>query len=105
MLQILYSGKDEAGNLPGRKLSSCSSPRIPSRSSSRFSFLDEFDDSEFTCPFPVEDEDLAGSYRYVVMYSFPFPMSFIQFFLFYFRKVFFGGLGFDPFSLPLMDNT
>lgn len=55
--KILYSGKDEVGNLSGRKLSSCSSPRIHSRSSSRFSFMD--DDPEFTCPFAVDDEDLA----------------------------------------------
>ncbi|KAJ6822003.1 autophagy-related protein 13b-like isoform X1 [Iris pallida] len=60
--KILYSGKDEVGNLSGRKMSSCTSPGIPSRSSSRFSLLDEFDDSEFACPF-ADDEELRGSCR------------------------------------------
>ncbi|XP_020253218.1 autophagy-related protein 13b-like isoform X2 [Asparagus officinalis] len=61
--KILYSGKDEVGNLSGQKLSSCSSPRIPSGSSSRFSFLDEFDDPELACPFAADDEDLVDPYR------------------------------------------
>ncbi|KAJ6819992.1 autophagy-related protein 13b-like isoform X1 [Iris pallida] len=61
--KILYSGKDEVGNLSGRKISSCTSPRIPSRSSSRFSLLDEIDDTEFACPFAVDDEELRGSCR------------------------------------------
>ncbi|KAF6158259.1 hypothetical protein GIB67_028683 [Kingdonia uniflora] len=42
------------------KISSTSSPRVSfSRSSSRLSFQDEFDDSEFSCPFAVDDDDLA----------------------------------------------
>lgn len=58
LLQTLSFGKDEVGSLPGRK---CSSPHIPfSRSSSRLSLLDEFDDSEFACPF-ADDEDITES--------------------------------------------
>ncbi|KAJ0973329.1 hypothetical protein J5N97_021288 [Dioscorea zingiberensis] len=60
--KALSFGKDETGNLPGLKLSSCTSPRIPfSRSSSRLSFLDEFDDSDFACPFAVDVEDIGDS--------------------------------------------
>ncbi|XP_042481860.1 autophagy-related protein 13b [Macadamia integrifolia] len=52
-------GKDEAGNLSGAKISSNSSPRISfSRSSSRLSFQDDFDDSDF-CPFAVDDDDIV----------------------------------------------
>ncbi|XP_077248644.1 autophagy-related protein 13 [Tasmannia lanceolata] len=52
--------KDEVGNLSGVKISSSSSPRISfSRSSSRLSFQDEFDDSEFVCPFAVDDDDIT----------------------------------------------
>ncbi|XP_010930998.1 autophagy-related protein 13b isoform X2 [Elaeis guineensis] len=51
-------GKDEAGTLPGLK---CSSTCIPlSRSSSRLSLLDGFDDSEFDYPF-ADDEDTTES--------------------------------------------
>ncbi|XP_008784140.2 autophagy-related protein 13b-like isoform X1 [Phoenix dactylifera] len=57
-LQALSFGKDEVGSLPGLK---CSSPHIPfSTSSSRLSLLDEFDDSEFACPF-ADDEDITES--------------------------------------------
>ncbi|KAF9601270.1 hypothetical protein IFM89_018380 [Coptis chinensis] len=50
--------KDEVANLSGPKLSSHGSPRISfSRSSGRYSFQDEFDDSEF-CPFAVDDIDI-----------------------------------------------
>ncbi|XP_043716639.1 autophagy-related protein 13b [Telopea speciosissima] len=52
-------GKEEAGYLSGAKISSNSSPRISfSRSSSRLSFQDDFDDSDF-CPFAVDDDDIA----------------------------------------------
>ncbi|KAG1369785.1 autophagy-related protein 13b [Cocos nucifera] len=51
-------GKDEVGTLPGLK---CSSTCIPfSRSSSRLSLLDGFDDSEFDYPF-ADDEDTTES--------------------------------------------
>ncbi|XP_010241727.1 PREDICTED: autophagy-related protein 13b [Nelumbo nucifera] len=57
--KILYAGRDEVGNLSGAKISSNSSPRISfSRSSSRLSFQDEFDGSDFACPFAVDDDDL-----------------------------------------------
>ncbi|KAM0940438.1 putative HORMA domain superfamily protein [Dioscorea sansibarensis] len=59
--KALSFSKDETGSLSGLKISSCTSPRLPcSRSSSRLSFLDEFDDSEFPCPFAV-DEDIIDS--------------------------------------------
>ncbi|XP_038989184.1 autophagy-related protein 13b isoform X2 [Phoenix dactylifera] len=51
-------GKDEVGASPGLK---CSSACIPSsRSCSRLSLLDEFDDSEFAYPF-ADDEDTTES--------------------------------------------
>ncbi|KAA8546978.1 hypothetical protein F0562_003407 [Nyssa sinensis] len=52
-------GKDEIGKISGLKISSCGSPQKSfSRSSSR-SFLDDFDDSEFSGPFVVDDDDLT----------------------------------------------
>ncbi|KAF8404414.1 hypothetical protein HHK36_009299 [Tetracentron sinense] len=61
-------GKDEVGNLPGAKISSNSSPQISiSRSSSRLSFLEAFDDSEFPCPFAVDYDDIRDMHtRYVI---------------------------------------
>lgn len=50
--KMLSFGKDEVGNFPGAK-------RPFSRSSSRLSFPDEFEDSEFACPFAVDDDDLT----------------------------------------------
>ncbi|KAJ6834415.1 autophagy-related protein 13b-like isoform X1 [Iris pallida] len=47
---MLYSGIDEVGSL--------SQWKIPCRSSTRFSLLDEFD-----CPFAVDDVDLGGLCR------------------------------------------
>ena len=42
------------------KLSSNSSPQKSfSRSSSKLSFQDDFDDSEFSGPFVVDDDDMA----------------------------------------------
>lgn len=65
MLQALYLGKDETGSLSGLKISSCTSPRLQiSRSSSRLSFLDEFDDSEFPCPFAVDEDIIDSCNRY-----------------------------------------
>ena len=43
-----YFPKDDVGNIYGKKLPF-------SRSSSKQSFQDEFDDSEFPCPFLVDD--------------------------------------------------
>ncbi|XP_058087327.1 autophagy-related protein 13b [Magnolia sinica] len=57
--KVFSFGKDEVGHFPGAKISSCSSPRISSRSSSRLSFQDDFDDSEFACPFAVDDDDIT----------------------------------------------
>lgn len=52
-------GRDESGRFSGVRLSSTSSPRISySRSSSRMSIQDDFDDSEFACPFVVDDDDM-----------------------------------------------
>ncbi|GAB4847717.1 hypothetical protein Ancab_026779 [Ancistrocladus abbreviatus] len=51
-------GRDESGRLSGVRLSSNSSPRISfSRSSSRLSIQDDFDDAEFACHF-VDDDDM-----------------------------------------------
>ncbi|EHA8588470.1 putative Autophagy-related protein 13b [Cocos nucifera] len=58
LAKALYFGNGEVGSLHGLK---CSSPHIPfSRSSSRLSLLDAFDDSEFACPF-ADDEDITES--------------------------------------------
>ncbi|KAG5534100.1 hypothetical protein RHGRI_022290 [Rhododendron griersonianum] len=57
-------GKHETGRYSGVRISSCSSPQKSfSRSSSRLSLEDDFDDSEFSGPFIVDDDDLtdAGS--------------------------------------------
>lgn len=52
-------GRDESGRFSGVRLSSTSSPRISySRSSSRMSIQDDFDDSEFACHFVVDDDDV-----------------------------------------------
>lgn len=52
-------GRDESGRFLGLRISSNSSPRISfSRSSSRLSIPDDFDDSEFACPFVVDDDDM-----------------------------------------------
>ena len=51
--------KDDSGRFSGL-LSSSGSPRIGfSRSSSRLSFQDEFDDIDFSYPFDVDDVDTA----------------------------------------------
>ncbi|XP_068658739.1 autophagy-related protein 13b-like [Aristolochia californica] len=57
--KVLSSGKDEVLNIfGGAGISSGSFQKISSlRSSSRSLFKDEFDDSEFACPFAVDDED------------------------------------------------
>jgi autophagy-related protein 13 len=60
-------GKDESKKYSGVKIALNSSPQISfSRSSSR-SYQDEFDDTDFTCPFDVDDDDTTdpGS-RYFV---------------------------------------
>ncbi|EOX92419.1 Autophagy-related protein 13 [Theobroma cacao] len=59
-IEKLFSfGKEDYRKYSGVKLSSNSSPRISfSRSSSR-SLQDDFDDSEFPCPFDVEDDDMT----------------------------------------------
>ncbi|GMH24501.1 hypothetical protein Nepgr_026344 [Nepenthes gracilis] len=52
-------GRDESGRLSGVRISSNSSPRISiSGSSSRLSIQDDFDDSEFACPFVVDEDDM-----------------------------------------------
>ncbi|OAY82372.1 Autophagy-related protein 13 [Ananas comosus] len=59
--KVLSFGRDDIGYLSGLKIPSCTSPRIPSRSSSRLSLFDEFDDSEIVYPFAEDDEDLTGA--------------------------------------------
>lgn len=57
-------GKDETGKISGLKISSGSSqPVSVSRSSSRLSLPDDFDGSEFSCPFITDDDDVTDSYR------------------------------------------
>ncbi|GMI68614.1 autophagy 13B [Hibiscus trionum] len=59
-IEKLFSfGKEDCRKYSGVKISSCSSPQIScSRSSSR-SLQDDFDDSEFPCPFDVEDDEMT----------------------------------------------
>nr|GMD56617.1 autophagy-related protein 13A [Ipomoea batatas] len=53
--------KDDSGRFSGL-LSSSGSPRVGfSRSSSRLSFQDDLDDSDFSCPFIVDDVDTSDS--------------------------------------------
>nr|CAD1824659.1 unnamed protein product [Ananas comosus var. bracteatus] len=59
--KVLSFGRDDIGYLSGLKIPSCTSPRIPSRSSSRLSLFDEFDDSEIVYLFAEDDEDLTGA--------------------------------------------
>lgn len=57
MLQLFSFSKDERHKIYGLKLSSNSSP---SKSfSSRLSFQDDYDDSEFSGPFVVDDDDMV----------------------------------------------
>ncbi|MED6158772.1 hypothetical protein PIB30_035882 [Stylosanthes scabra] len=52
-------GKDEPRKYSGIKISASSSPQISiSRSSSR-SYQDDYDETDFTCPFDVDDDDLT----------------------------------------------
>ncbi|XP_065873162.1 autophagy-related protein 13b [Euphorbia lathyris] len=52
-------GKDDTRKYSGLRISLNSSPQVSfSRSSSR-SFQDDFDDSDFPCPFDVEDDDMT----------------------------------------------
>lgn len=57
--------KDDSGRFSGL-LSSSGSPRVGfSRSSSRLSFQDDLDDTDFSCPFIVDDVDTSDSqFRY-----------------------------------------
>lgn len=67
VVQPLPLGGGESGNSLGLRFSSNSSPRKSySRSSSRLSYEDTYDDSEFSGPFVVDDDDMTdlGS-RYV----------------------------------------
>ncbi|XP_059624437.1 autophagy-related protein 13b [Cornus florida] len=58
--KLFSFGKDETGKFSGVKISSDSSPQKSfSRSSSRLSFQDDFDDSEFSGPFVVDDDDMT----------------------------------------------
>lgn len=55
-------GRDESGRYSGVRISTHSSPGISfSRSSSRPSMPDDLDDTEFACPFVVDDDDMIGS--------------------------------------------
>ncbi|XP_020598564.1 autophagy-related protein 13b [Phalaenopsis equestris] len=61
--KIFPSGKDHAVNLPILKVPSNTPSHVPSRSSSRLSLMDEFDDSGFSTPFADDDVDVTNSYR------------------------------------------
>lgn len=63
-MQLFSLGKDESRKYSGVKISSNSSP------SSR-SYQDDFDDTDFTCPFDVDDDDITdpGS-RYCILHLF-----------------------------------
>ncbi|WCJ31653.1 Autophagy-related protein 13 [Euphorbia peplus] len=57
--KIFSLGKDDTRKYSGLRVSLNSSPQVSfSRSSSR-SFQDDFDDSDFPCPFDVEDDDMT----------------------------------------------
>ncbi|KAL4330277.1 hypothetical protein S245_045144 [Arachis hypogaea] len=47
-------GKDEPRKYSGIKISACSSPQSSSRS-----YQDDFDETDFSCPFDVDDDDLT----------------------------------------------
>ncbi|KAK8673733.1 hypothetical protein V6N13_112048 [Hibiscus sabdariffa] len=56
-IEKLFSfGKEDCRIYSGVKVSSCSSPRI---SGSSTSLQDDFDDSEFPCPFDVENDEIT----------------------------------------------
>lgn len=58
-LQLFSLGKDESRKYSGVKIPANSSPQISiSRSSSR-SYQDDFDDTDFTCPFDVDEDDMT----------------------------------------------
>ncbi|KAL2528096.1 Autophagy-related protein 13 [Forsythia ovata] len=58
--KLFATGKDEAGKSSGiRQSSNSSSTKSFSRSTSRFSFQDNFDDSEFSGLFILDDDDLT----------------------------------------------
>ncbi|KAI0507752.1 hypothetical protein KFK09_013880 [Dendrobium nobile] len=61
--KIFSSGKDHTGNISIYKVPSYTSSHILSRSSSRLSSMDDFDDSGFTYPFAEDDEEVTNSYR------------------------------------------
>lgn len=57
--KLFSLGKDESRKYPGVKISANSSPQISiSRSSSR-SYQDDFDDTDFTCPFDVDEDEMT----------------------------------------------
>ncbi|KAK4786623.1 hypothetical protein SAY86_010456 [Trapa natans] len=59
--KIMRDNRDDSGRFSGL-LSSSDSPRVGfSRSSSRLSFQDDFDDGDFSCPFDVDDVDASDS--------------------------------------------
>lgn len=57
--KLFSLGKDESQKYSGAKIVANSLPQISfSRSSSR-SYQDDFDDTDFTCPFDVDDDDIT----------------------------------------------
>lgn len=75
---MLLFGKDEAVKLSGLKISSNSSPQKSfSRSSSRLSFQDDYDDSVFSGPFVVDDDDVTdpGSRYFIGFLYFAQPLQ------------------------------
>lgn len=54
-----FVGRDDIGRPSGLKISSGISAHISYSGSSCRSFHDDFDESEYTCPFDVHEEDVT----------------------------------------------
>jgi autophagy-related protein 13 len=54
-LQVFSLGKNELQKYSGVKISANSFPRISSRS-----YLDDFDDTDFSCPFDVDYDEMKN---------------------------------------------
>ncbi|KAK4393819.1 Autophagy-related protein 13b [Sesamum angolense] len=73
--KLFSFSKDEPGKMLGVKPSTNSSPsKSFSRSSSRLSFQDDYDDSEFSGPFIVDEDDMVdpGSSLWIVVIGLPY---------------------------------
>uniref|UniRef100_A0A0C9S0R1 TSA: Wollemia nobilis Ref_Wollemi_Transcript_29149_3647 transcribed RNA sequence n=1 Tax=Wollemia nobilis TaxID=56998 RepID=A0A0C9S0R1_9CONI len=60
--KVYKDGNDDIGEVPGVKFSSSCSPRFSfSRSFNRLSYQDEIEYEGFSCPFAVDDDEIAES--------------------------------------------